>query len=129
MPTDFVALVLKPGMVTFARPVTVTPLKSLPNAVPYPARGVWQVEVVSIVTEESGNLLSVSIKLGIIIGEYPAMPMQGDWITSLASDLPLSYWQNNTVPAPTSSIDLVVSTVTPDGQGGANLILNRRTTP
>lgn len=124
MGVDFSSLVLAPAMATFAKPVTVTPNASQPNAAPYTARGIWTVQNTSIIGE-SGNVFStVNLKLGIRIADYPAaIPAQNDWISSAASDLPLGYWQGQIDP--TSVIDFLIDNVTPDGQGGIVLDVKR----
>ena len=125
MAIDFSSLVLAPAMATFGRPVTVTPLRSLPNAVPYQARGVWTLETISIPTEDGGYLSTSRMKFGIRLADWPAAPKQGDWITTAARELPLGFWRGDIDP--NSNIDFIVDDFTPDGQGGVLLILKRIT--
>jgi hypothetical protein len=124
MGVDFSKLVLSPAMATFAKPVTVTPLASQPNAAPYSARGIWSVQSTSILGE-SGNIFStVNLKFGVRFGDYPVeLPAQGDLISSKAADLPLGYWQGQIDP--TVGIDFIIDNVTPDGQGGAVIDVKR----
>lgn len=124
MGVDFSKLVLAPAMATFAKPVTVTPLASQPNAAPYPARGIWSVMSTNILGE-SGNVFStVNLKFGIRFADYPIdIPAQGDYISSAASNLPLGYWQGQIDP--TTAIDFIIDNVTPDGQGGATIDVKR----
>lgn len=116
-------LVLGPCMGVWAKPITVTPTVSQPLAQPYAARGIWEASTVKIVTEDGGQLSTRNITIGIRLSEFAYAPMQGDWITVQASDLPLSYWQGEVDP--TSSIDWIVDDVNPDGQGGSKLSLKR----
>ncbi|MGY3278130.1 head-tail joining protein [Bradyrhizobium sp. S3.7.6] len=125
MGVDFSKLVLAPAMATFAKPVTVTPVVSQPNAAPYTARGIWTIQNTQILGE-SGNIYStVNIKLGIRLADFPATaPGQGDKITTLASDLPLGLLDGALDPTITY-IDFLLDDVTPDGQGGLSLSLKR----
>lgn len=124
MGVDFSKLVLAPAMATFAKPVTVTPTASQPNAASYPARGIWTVQNTTIMGE-SGNVFStVNLKFGIRFADYPAtLPAQGDVITTTAANLPLGYWQGQIDP--NAGIDFVIDDVTPDGQGGAVIGVRR----
>lgn len=124
MPIDFQAMVLGPCMDTFARPVTVTPVKSQPLVAQYDSRGIWEVTAIDIVTEDGGSMQSRNIKLGIQFNDYTIIPAQGDIIESKASDIPLAYWQGYVDP--NSSIEFLVDDQRPDGQGGAYLILKRK---
>jgi hypothetical protein len=109
-------------MTVFGRPVTVTPLKSQPLAPPYLNRGIWTVTSVDILTEDGGTLSSISLKLGIRLADFVTPPAAGDWFSSLASDLPLAYWQSRVING-NSTVDFIVDVMTPDGQGGAVLTL------
>jgi hypothetical protein len=120
---DFSALVLAPCMEVFAKPVTVTPTKSQPLAAPYDARGIWHVDNVKIVTEDGGTFSNRTIKLSVLMADFTATPAQGDWISTEAKHLPLAYWQGDIDP--NSNIDFVIDDQSPDGQGGASLILKR----
>jgi len=125
MAIDFSSLVLAPNMDAFARPVTITPLKSQPNAAPYDARGIWTMTSVGIATEDSGILSSTTLHFGIRLSEFAIAPKQGDWITSKASQIPLAYWQGDIDP--NSIIDFIIDNFSPDGQGGSQLTLKRVT--
>lgn len=125
MGIDFAALVLAPAMGVFGRPVLIMPLQSQPLAAPYPARGVWTIEDVSIVTEDGGKFSSITLKFGIRLADFTIAPKQGDWISTAANQLPLAYWQGDVDPK--ANIDFIIDNFTPDGQGGAVLILKRVT--
>jgi hypothetical protein len=123
---DFSDLVLGPAMDAFSLSVTITPLKSQPLAAPYPARGVWTITDVDIVTEDGGSFSNRTLKFGIRLFEFTVAPKQGDLITTAVSGLPLAYW--NGAIDPSGSIDLLVDDFRADGQGGATLVLKRVTT-
>jgi hypothetical protein len=123
MSIDFSSLVLAPAMATFGRPVLITPLRSRPTAAPYPARGIWTVESISIVTEDGGNLSSIKLTFGIRLADFTVAPKQGDWISTTAGNLPLAYWQGDIDP--NANVDFIVDDFTPDGQGKAQLIVKR----
>lgn len=124
MGIDFSALVLAPAMATFAKPVTITPLASQPLAAPYCARGIWSVISTTIIGEMGNPFSTVNLKFGIRWADYPAAaPAQGDWITVAAKDLPLGYWEGQIDP--NAAIDFIIDNVTPDGQGGAEMIVKR----
>jgi hypothetical protein len=125
MAIDFSALVLAPGMNAFARPIMLDPRKSQPLAQPYPARGIWTVSDVELVTEDGGKFSNRTLKLGIRLAEFPVLPKQGDWVTTAMADLPIAYWQEPIDP--NGSIDFTVDDARPDGQGGMTLILKRVT--
>lgn len=127
MSIDFSGLVLGPTMLVFSRPVTVTPSVSQPNAAPYAARGIWEVTNVNILTEDGGQFSNRTIKLGVMMADYVVLPTTGDWITTLASDLPLGYWQGVFLPG--ASIDFIIDDQNTDGQGGASLTLKLQTLP
>lgn len=83
---DFDALVLKPAMNTFARPITVFPLASQPGAPAYPARAVWRLERnVDLALEDGGVLSSDVLTLGARLSEFVVPPQAGDQV-----DVPLS---------------------------------------
>ena len=123
MAIDFSGLVLAPAMGTFANPVTVNPLVSQPTVAPYLSRGVWKVDNVDIVLEDGGRFSNRTIKLGIRLAEFVVAPKQGDWISTAVVLLPLGYWQGDIDP--NSIIDFIVDDQSPDGQGGAVLVLKR----
>jgi hypothetical protein len=123
MGIDFSSLVLAPAMATFAKPVTITPIMSQPNAAPYAARGIWTVQNTQIIGEMGNIVSTVNLKFGIRLAEYPVTLAQGDWITTTAKNLPLGYWQGDVDP--NSAIDFIVDDVTPDGQGGLVIDVKR----
>lgn len=125
MSTDFSQLVLGPCMDAFGKPVVVTPLASQPGAPPYPNRGVWQTDNISVVTEGEGQFSTRVLKFGIKMDEYAVPPQQGDVLTFKLSDLPTGYrvdWLNRS----TGSVDFIVDNDQPDFQGGSTMILKRR---
>jgi hypothetical protein len=125
MPIDFSSLVLAPNMDIFSRPVVISPLKSQPNIGSYAARGIWTMNSVNIVTEEGGQLSSTTLHFGIKLSDFVIAPKQGDWISTTASQIPLAYWQGDVDP--NANVDFIVDNFSPDGQGGADLILKRVT--
>lgn len=125
MSIDFSALVLAPNLAIFGKSVTVTPKSSQPFAAPYAATGIWTMEHVDVSLEDGSVVSSSRLKFGIRLADFTAVPKQGDWITAAVTDLPLGYWQGDLDP--TSAIDLEVADFHPDGQGGATLILKRKT--
>jgi hypothetical protein len=123
---NFDALVLAPAMGVFAKPVTVTPIRSQPTAAPYPARGVWEIANVAIVTEDGGQFSNRTIKLGVRMSEFTVLPVQGDWITTKVQHLPLAYTDRLSLD-PNSTMNFVIDDQSPDGQGGCSLTLKRVT--
>ena len=115
---DFDALVLKPAMTAFAGPVTIAPIKSLPGAPPYLARGSFASKPVEIALEGSGDFhRTQDLTLGIRLSEFAVAPRQGDTMMR-ATGIPLS---SGTLPDGTFEIyDLEL-----DGQGGAMLTLRK----
>src|SRR5262245_48505278 len=114
---DFDALVLAPAMGVFGKPVTVTPIRSQPTAAPYPARGVWEISNVAIVTEDGGQFSNRTIKLGIRMSEFALLPVQGDWVTTQVKHLPLAYTDRMSLDS-NSTMDFLIDDQNPDGQGG-----------
>lgn len=116
---DFSSLVLAPGMATFAKPITITPSASQPAAADYPARGIWEIENVKIVTEDGGSFSNRTLKISVRVAEFTVLPAQGDIITTDAKYLPLGYGAAGTM------ISFVVDDQNPDGQGEAKLTLKK----
>ncbi|MCJ2021068.1 hypothetical protein MKK84_27210 [Methylobacterium sp. E-065] len=111
---DFAALALGPGIATFGRPVTVTPLASRPAKPPFAASGVWSVRNVDVPLGPNESLNTTTITLGIRLADWPVRPVQGMEIL---------------VPAAGSYPDegkLWIDDVDPDGQGGATLTLKKK---
>jgi hypothetical protein len=102
---DFSATALRAGMDAFARAVTVQPVRSQPGAPAYLARGVFAAPHLQIdgIAIEAG-VSSASPTLGIRLSEFPEPPGQGDRIV-----IGPATWE--------------VADVTPDGEGGATLVL------
>lgn len=101
---DFDALVLGPAMDTFARPVSIIPLKSRSSSVPYAARGVYAERPVDVLTEGDAILSSTNITLGIRLSEFTVEPVQGDKVVIGARTF-------------------LVDDTDPDGEGGLMLAL------
>lgn len=75
---DFSALVLAPAMATFARPITVFPVASMPGIPTYAARGIWSERPVDVQTED-GAILSSAVKtLGVRLSEFATPATAGD---------------------------------------------------
>ena len=109
MGVDFSALVLLPGMNTFAIPVTVRPTVSQPGAPDYAARGVFSSAPTDVQMEDGGVFSDQQTTLGIRLAEFAVVPVNGDRIVIG----PVVYWFAD------SSLD---------GQGGM-LITLRKTEP
>jgi hypothetical protein len=75
--TDSVYL---PNWNVWARPVTVTPLKSQPGAPAYGGRGYFDTKETDVMTEDGGILSDARSYLDILFIEFPIPPMQGDLI-------------------------------------------------
>ena len=108
---DFDATVLSAAMDAFARPFTVTPLKSQPGLPAYAARGVWTSKPVDVPLED-GNIMSSQVHtLGVRLSEFQVPIAPGDIV-----DIPIS----GTAPALGS---FAVEDTDDDGQGGSVLTL------
>lgn len=102
---DFAALVLGPAMTVLGQPITVTPVKSQPNAASYAARGVYALKAVEIPMEGTDLFQqSHQPELGIKLGDFTVPPAQGDTIVCAQGTFE-------------------VFNVILDGQGGAKLVL------
>ncbi|WP_035698420.1 head-tail joining protein [Bradyrhizobium japonicum] len=124
MSIDLSALVLGPCMEAWAKPVTITPVKSQPTARPYDVRGVWTVDNINLVADNGAPFSTRTIKLGVKLDEFAVPLMQGDYVRTLASNLPMGYLKD--AYAPGAVVDFVVDNDQPDGQGGTVLILKRK---
>jgi hypothetical protein len=107
---DFDSLVLSVAQNTFARPITITPTKSIPGAAPYVARGIWDSKAVDLVMEDS-VMVSQDLTLSIRSAEFAVAPMQGDTIE-------LDAYQS----LPRIGI-CAIDRITDDGQGASLLVL------
>ena len=111
---DFDATVIAAGQDAFARPIVVTPLRSMPAPhTPYPARGVWSSRDVDIPLEDGGILSGQRPTLSIRVSEFVAQPPpgQGDLIA---------------IPAYMTTPDLgsfIIEDGDDDGQGATLLTL------
>ncbi|MCJ2102451.1 hypothetical protein [Methylobacterium sp. E-046] len=114
---DFAALALGPGIATFARPISVRPVRSQPGKPAYLARGVWNSRNLEVTTEDNRLLNSRTLSLGIRLSEFTVPPKTRDLI-----DVP-AY---RSLPAENT---LWIDDVDLDGQGGATLFLKRGVPP
>lgn len=119
---DFSSLVLAPTISAFGKPVSITPLKSQPNAAAYSSRGVWEIETIKIMTEDGGQMSTRNIKFGVRMSEFAVWLKQGDQITTQAQYLPMGF---DAGLNPTDNVDFVIDGLSADGQGGASLTLKR----
>ncbi len=104
---DFASLVLGPAMAVFGQPVTVTPLKSVPGGIAYPAQALFAEKAVTIQLEGSdGFHQTVQPELGIRLDDFVVAPVQGDAIDMAQGAF-------------------VIFNVVLDGQGGATLVLRK----
>jgi hypothetical protein len=114
---DFGALVLGPAMATFARPVTVTPVRSQPGQPAYQARGVWSIRNVEVQLEE-GVMNTRVITLGVKLADFGPIPPKARDLVAAPAAGPYpdegTHWIED--------IDL-------DGQGGATMTLKKGTPP
>ena len=77
---DFDSLVLSPCQDIFARPVTVTPLKSQPGQPAYAARGVWKAPTANVGLEDGSIMVSQDMTIGVRRVEFAVMVVEGDKI-------------------------------------------------
>jgi hypothetical protein len=104
VPIDFAALVLGPCEDVLAIPITVTPTRSIPDAAPYCARGIWTSRTVEVPMDDGTIIRSNDMNVGINIVEFPALPMKGDGLL-------------------VGSVNYTIYDVQIDGQGGAKLVV------
>jgi hypothetical protein len=64
----------------FSRPVTVTPLASQPGAPAYPARGIFNTNIINVLLEDGSLYGEQQTILDILIADYAVLPLQGDQI-------------------------------------------------
>lgn len=110
---NFDALILSPAMDAFAWPIMVTPVASSPGAAAYTARGSFDVMSQRVLLEDGNELASVRINLGVRLNEFPALPRQGDKISITP---PFGITVTHTY---------VIDAITPDSQGGGDIVLKR----
>jgi hypothetical protein len=126
MSLDLSALVLGPNMDVWAKPVTVTPIKSQPGQSAYSAQGIWTQSDIDVLLDGGERLASSTLTLGIKLDDFAAAgagvwPAVGDQISVLRSDIP------GLAAGVTGSANFVIDVVRPDGQGGAKLTLKALT--
>lgn len=108
---DFAALVLGPAMAVFGQPIMLTPTKSQPGVAAYAVRGIYASKPVEIQNPDTDMFhRGFQSQLGIRLAEYPIAPKQGDQIV-----MPQGAFE--------------ISDVVLDGQGGADLILQKLKQP
>lgn len=112
----FAALTLNPAMAAFGQPVTFAPAKSQPDVASFLARGVYRREPVEEQIEETG-LFHRTFRhvLGIKLSTFPVPPKQGDGLARPAG----TPFADGLLPDGSFEVKDVI----PDGQGGADLIL------
>ena len=81
MAIDFARQVYLPNYNTFARPITVTPLKSQPNQPAYAARGIYTTEPMDVLAEDQSSFSDQRCILDILEIEFSVLPIQGDQIS------------------------------------------------
>src|SRR5262249_7084964 len=67
-----------PCFQAFARPVTITPIASQPDAPPYAARGIFDTERIKLETLEGEIFSETHTTLDILEFEFPILPLQDD---------------------------------------------------
>ena len=105
---DFDATVLAASMTAFARPVTVTPVVSIPGAPAYAAQGVYRLKDAQIQLADGAWQSTNEPHLGIRLADFVVPPKQNDLV---AFDVGT----------------FVIFDIVLDGQGGADL--NLRSSP
>lgn len=119
MPVDFSSLVLAPAMNTFARPVTIDPIKSRPGSgMPYAARGVISSRSVDIVLADGAVMSDQRTTLGIRDADenadgtpmFAVLPVRGDKVRIESGPYQGDFW---------------VGDIDADGQGGSVITLRR----
>lgn len=89
MAVNFSQMVYSPAFDVFARPITVTPLKSQPNAPAYAARGIYSSQPLDVLAEEATTFSDAQTIVDIIEDEFSVLPIQGDLVGIPADvDLP-----------------------------------------
>lgn len=78
---DLDAIVLGTCQTFYSRPITVTPLVSMPGADPYPARGIWRSKPVDVEMEGDSIMSSQVHTLDVRASEWPGeMPWPPDFL-------------------------------------------------
>jgi hypothetical protein len=80
MAINFSTQVYTPAFNLFARPVTITPLVSQPNAPAYAARGIYDTEPIDVLAEEGSIFSDSRVVLDILEAEFTVLPLQGDHV-------------------------------------------------
>lgn len=78
MAINFSKQVYNPAQNTFGRPVTFTPLVSLPGQPAYMGRGIYGTEPIDVLAEGGSSFSDTRTILDILEDEFAVLPMQGD---------------------------------------------------
>jgi hypothetical protein len=81
MALDFARSLYLPCFAQFARPVTITPIASQPNAAPYAARGVFDTERITFESLEGEIFSETHTTLDILEFEFSVLPQQDDRVS------------------------------------------------
>jgi hypothetical protein len=119
---NFDALVLGPAQNSFSKPLTISPLASIPGTTPYVARGIWTVRVVDVILDDGSQLTTRTLEIDVRLSELPVLPMQGDQITIVADVQ--SEFSGVSIGSP---ILLQIDDVRLDSGGAAKLLVKRVT--
>jgi hypothetical protein len=95
-------------MAIFAVPVMITPTVSQPasgGATSYWSGGIWTVQHLDVMMDNGSKMSTVTISLGIQLGNFEVTPCVGDMITIATGQ------------------QYLIDDIQPDGYGGAKLIL------
>jgi hypothetical protein len=85
MPVDFSTQIHSHTYEVFARPITVTPIKSQPNQSAYSARGIYGTVPIDVVAEDGSIISDARTIIDLREIEFSTIPIQGDQITIPAS--------------------------------------------
>jgi len=80
MAINFSTQVYTPCFDIFARPVTITPVASQPNAAAYAARGIYDTEPMDVLAEEGSVFSDQRVVLDILEAEFAVLPIQNDLV-------------------------------------------------
>ena len=78
MAIDFAVQVYLPAFNIFARPITVTPLKSQPSQPAYTGRGIYGTTALDVTAEDVSIFSDQITILDVIENEFTIIPIQGD---------------------------------------------------
>jgi hypothetical protein len=78
MAVDFTTMVYNPAFAVFARPVTFTPVASVPGGPAFTGRGIYSTQPIEVATEIGSSFSDQVTILDIIDREFAVVPLQGD---------------------------------------------------